>query len=214
MTDDAPFHGEPVDTEERILRAVYEVLRTNGYAGASLSRIAAESGLSKATIYHYYDDKDELLHSFLEYLVEYYVSRILHESDLDAKGKLLYAVDFVLGRPPGDIDRETPPEDVPNPLTNPGFVGAMMQLRAQAAHDERYRAYLTESDQLVVQHFADIIEEGIADGSFREVDPERVATTLFTILQGAIMRSVTTDADPREAVGQELEAYLSYRLLA
>jgi AcrR family transcriptional regulator len=212
MTDDTPFHGDPADTEEQILRAVYEVLRTHGYAGASLSRIASESGLSKATIYHYYDDKDELLYAFVEYLFEYYVSQILYELDLDARGKLRYAIDFVLGRPFDGVEGGPSPEEVPNPLTNPDFVGAMIQLRAQAAHDERFRAYLTETDQFVVDHLTEILDEGVASGSFRPVDTEHVANTLVTILQGATLRSATTNSDPRAAIGEEIDEYLEFRL--
>ncbi len=47
--------------KEAILSSAAELFARNGYLGTSMNDVAEGSGLSKATLYHYYRDKDELL---------------------------------------------------------------------------------------------------------------------------------------------------------
>jgi AcrR family transcriptional regulator len=63
----AKDHGEKRDG---ILKSAARVFANEGLARASMSRLASECGISKANIYHYYDNKDELLYVILDtYLV-------------------------------------------------------------------------------------------------------------------------------------------------
>ena len=55
----------------QILRTAAKVFADEGFDRASMNRIAAECGISKANIYHYYAGKDVLLYDLLdEYLRE------------------------------------------------------------------------------------------------------------------------------------------------
>ena len=47
--------------KEAILARAAELFARSGYQGTSMNDVAEGSGLSKATLYHYYRDKDELL---------------------------------------------------------------------------------------------------------------------------------------------------------
>jgi AcrR family transcriptional regulator len=47
--------------KEAILSSAAELFARSGYQGTSMNDVAEGSGLSKATLYHYYRDKDELL---------------------------------------------------------------------------------------------------------------------------------------------------------
>lgn len=49
-----------------ILKAAAEVFATEGYDRASMNRVAAAAGISKANIYHYYEGKDALLFDLLD----------------------------------------------------------------------------------------------------------------------------------------------------
>lgn len=59
----AKDHGEK---REGILKSAARVFANEGLARASMSRLASECGISKANIYHYYDNKDELLFVILD----------------------------------------------------------------------------------------------------------------------------------------------------
>jgi AcrR family transcriptional regulator len=54
-----------------LLASAAKVFATEGFERASMARIAAEAGISKANIYHYYDSKHALLYDILDtYLTE------------------------------------------------------------------------------------------------------------------------------------------------
>jgi TetR/AcrR family transcriptional repressor of mexJK operon len=46
--------------EKRILEAALQVFSANGYAGASMDAVALAAGLSKPTLYQYFDSKEQL----------------------------------------------------------------------------------------------------------------------------------------------------------
>ena len=58
---------------ELILRCAAELFARRGYHAASMNQLAAAAGLSKATLYHYYRDKDALL----VHIADAHVSRLL-----------------------------------------------------------------------------------------------------------------------------------------
>ncbi|SMP68755.1 TetR/AcrR family transcriptional regulator [Anoxynatronum buryatiense] len=47
---------------EKIVQAAINQFNTQGIQGASISAIAAEAGISKGTLYYYYQSKDSLIH--------------------------------------------------------------------------------------------------------------------------------------------------------
>ena len=59
----AKDHGEK---RAQILKAAAKVFAEQGFDRASMSKLAAECGISKANIYHYYDSKDALLFDLLD----------------------------------------------------------------------------------------------------------------------------------------------------
>lgn len=66
--------GGPVaDQRENILTQAAALFARSGYRGTSMNDIAAAAGLSKATLYHYYREKDAILVA----IAEGHVSRLL-----------------------------------------------------------------------------------------------------------------------------------------
>jgi len=53
-------------SKQAILDAAQDLLARHGYAGLSMRELALESGLAKATIYHYFQDKQEIFRQVLE----------------------------------------------------------------------------------------------------------------------------------------------------
>ena len=60
------------DQRAQILKASAEVFARRGYTAATLKEVAAASGVSKATLYHYFSDK----HALLEDIVRSHVARL------------------------------------------------------------------------------------------------------------------------------------------
>jgi len=93
------------------------------------------------------------------------------------------------------------------------FMHAMIELRAQAAHDAAYRAQFTRTDDLFRDRTAAIVRQGVEQGTFRDVDPEQVASFLHATLDGAMLERVTTDDFDAAALRAELDVYVESRLL-
>lgn len=51
------------DKATRILNATLELVAAHGFHGTAMSKIAQQAGLSAGIIYHYFDNKSDLLHA-------------------------------------------------------------------------------------------------------------------------------------------------------
>jgi AcrR family transcriptional regulator len=194
------FFESPSSTREEILGAAYRALCRHGYAPLTIQKIGAELDKSTSLVYHHYDGKDELLLACLEFMLDQYETAFTETEPDDPKAALEAALDEYL----------TP--EMPDERAD--FVGALVELRGQAPHDERYREQFTRSDRLFEERFARLIEAGIEAGQFREVDADAVAATLLTLFSGALFTHMTADETRTPTVRAEIEAYLEDRLYA
>lgn len=55
-----------INKREAILTGAMEEFLAHGYAATSMDRLAARSGVSKATVYKYFRDKEELFNTLIE----------------------------------------------------------------------------------------------------------------------------------------------------
>lgn len=192
-----PF-SDPADGKEEIFRATYRTLYNHGYAALSIQRIADEAGVSKSTIYHHFENKEELLLEFAQQLpMELFV-----EEDEDVLTNLDRTLDLL-------IQGETPEGEAIDEYVSQGIHQVYLELRTQAAHDPRYREHFDATDARDRAHLASLIEEGIEEGVFRDVDPEAVAGMLYVCAKGAMfLASTTNDKEWLGKVREELDAHV------
>ena len=73
------------EKEQRVKAAVIKLILEEGFEGASISKIARAAGVSPATVYIYYDNKEQMLSSiYREYAnstYEYLMDRIRADMD-------------------------------------------------------------------------------------------------------------------------------------
>ncbi|MFC4549262.1 MULTISPECIES: TetR/AcrR family transcriptional regulator [Halorussus] len=200
MNDDDSFLNDPADTREAIMKATYLALCEHGYAGLTIQRIGDDFEKSKSLLYHHYDSKDELLLDFLEFMLEEFAASVPEIGESRPRDHLEAILD-------GIVDADLPEE-------RREFRQAMVELRAQAANDERYREQFARHDEFFRGRLEDVVETGIEEGVFRPVDPSRVAAYLMTVVSGAMTQSVTAETDPSEQVREELDRYVEATLLA
>ncbi|KZN26470.1 hypothetical protein A4G99_20690 [Haladaptatus sp. R4] len=199
---------EPTNGRERILQAVYYALREDGYSGLSIQRIADEADVSKATIYHHFENKEDLMLAFLESMLSQIDERAIRLDITDPLDRIRVLVDRLLvGRLPPKIteDNEEGPgidSEREDPLT------ALIDIRAQAVHDTEYRDRIGRIDQMFEDQLASDIAEAVEEGTIREVDPERTAKTVYTLALGGFFRRMTTDDADLESVRED-----AYRLI-
>ncbi|WP_338727245.1 TetR family transcriptional regulator C-terminal domain-containing protein [Haladaptatus sp. DJG-WS-42] len=199
MTHTPPFAIDPADTREAIMLATYRALCTHGYADLTIQRIGNEFSKSKSLLYHHYDSKDELLLDFLSFMLDSLDEQLpVHQSD-GASDHLRAIVERMFA--PTDEDGHG------------AFSRAMVELRAQAAHDDAYREHFTRSDQFFRKHIAHTIRSGIEQGVFQDVDANETAALLQTMFIGTMTQRVTGDEDALDATMTALNEYIDSQLL-
>jgi len=187
--------GDPVDTREELMAATYQALCEHGYADLTIQRISDQFPKSKSLLYHHYDSKDELLVDFLGFVLDHLETTLPHDEGATAADELTCLLDHVFPT---------------NPTTEQArFLRAIIELRAQAATNPECQTQCTRSTQYFHAQFSQIIERGIADGSFRTVEPDPVASLLVTTIEGAMLQQATTDTEMLTTVRSELDIYIS-----
>jgi len=173
---------EAMATEE-IMDGVYRALCEHGYAELTMQDIADECEKSKSLLHYHYDTKEDLLVAFLDGILADYEQRLECRADRPPAERLVeFVARFVFT--PEEDDRES-------------FHLALLEMRSQGPFNERIQDQLDRSDELLRDSVADILDAGIADGSFEPVDVDRTAALLVATLDGARTRQITLgDAQP------------------
>lgn len=192
------------DTRAAIMEATYRALCTHGYADLTMQAIADEFDKSKAAIHYHYDTKDDLLAAFLEYLLDRLLDRLHLERGHDPEARLEAIVDALLFEASehdggNDRGRESDRE----------LHTALLEIRAQAPRRAPFREQLTANHALVEDLLVTIIEEGIDQGVFREVDPQGTARLVLATMLGGRVYDLTLDdpdvvADVRDALDESV----------
>jgi len=184
------------ESTEDIMSATYRALCAHGYADLTMQRIADESDRSKAALHYHYDTKEELLRSFLDYLLDDFESRLACES-ADPRDRLDTFLEAVFG--PAEADDRG------------DFAVALLEIKAQAPYSESYRDRLRALDERMRETVAAAVRDGVEAGDFEAVDPDDVARFTVTAINGAHVREVTFDESAAEA-RRLVEAYLDETL--
>lgn len=204
MSDEAPLDGNPADTHEAIMMATFAALRKHGYPGISIQRIADESELTKSTFYHYFDGKDDILLSFVEYMRDYFERGYRIESTGDPVGDLEAFVTVSLGKYPAA--EGTPDADA--------RLSTYLELRAQAIQNPAFQAEFTELSAALVDNLTEIIETGIEQGVFAVDDARATAEYLVATIEGISIQQTTRTDNPRPLLRAKLETYIETTVLA
>lgn len=181
------------------MEATYRALLTHGYADLSISRIADELGKSKAALYYHYDSKDDLLIAFLKFSVDRFETTIGTETGDDPSEDLEHVIETLLPLQPGEEQQQ--------------LQAVLVGLRSQAVTNEAFREQFTRIDERLATTIREIIQHGIDEGSFRDVDSTRVAEHILATVNGAMYGRATTDREnAAAAVRVSLSSYIDSEL--
>jgi AcrR family transcriptional regulator len=159
------------------MEATYRALREHGYADLTIKRIADEYGKSTAAVHYYYDTKDELLAAFLDYLLEQFVDSIHGVETTDPEERLELLLDELLVKP----------------QENPDLSIALLEMRSQAPYKEAFSERFQQNDKYIRYMLKAVVNHGIDEGVFNDVDADRVTRSLMAIVDGGRTRAVVLD---------------------
>ncbi len=155
------------------MEATYRALCAKGFANLTTADIAEEAGKSTSLLHYHYDTKEELLVSFLAFLLERFEETVAATEEEAADERLRTLIDRLLP-PDADEDKEWAE-----------FNRALLEVRCQAPYREAYREQLQRNKTALTERFAEVIRKGIEEGTFRDVDPEETARFVMAAIDGA-----------------------------
>ena len=183
------------ETREAIMEATYRALCDHGYASLTMQNIADEFGKSKGLLHYHFDSKEELLVAFIDYLLAGFEDDIASIEGPPDERLAAFIERFVVAN--GDERR--------------ALHLALLELRAQAPFNDRFRDQLARSDAIVRAAVADMVDEGITTGVFRaDTDPDALARVVLAAMDGARMRGLTIGDDTYPAAVRD--ALITYVL--
>jgi AcrR family transcriptional regulator len=184
------WERRPDERPNELLEAALRIFAERGYANTRLEDIAAAVGVTKGTIYHYFETKEDLLSKAIEHNHErlFLIEKGLRER----KGPVSATIRLFLRRAFGNLDE-----------TRQSVLTLLVQGVAREV-PKVYHRWLEEGPAHAWQILAELIEEGKASGEFRkDVDSDVAARVTISglILQLAWQQfrasapSVTIDRD-------------------
>lgn len=183
------------EVHEELMAATYRAVCARGFADLTMRDIADEAGKSTALLHYHYDTKQGLLVAFLEHLLGRFAERVAGMETDDPEERLAGLLDVLCSG--GGESTDT----------------AFLELWAQAPYEEPYREQLARNEAFVRERVAAAVADGVADGSFRAVDPDRFARLVTAAVDGARLKRAALGrsdepAAVREAVTEHLLADL------
>ena len=145
----------PDATRRAILDSALALFEANGFHATSVQAVAEDADVTKGAFYHHFDSKDELVH-------------IIH-------GELL---DHMLGEVRDIVAGGAPAEEQVRALIH-AIVASTQRFRSHVSVYYQERRYLDDSRFDAIRRKRDelmelkvgILQAGIDDGTFRELDP-------------------------------------------
>ncbi|MEJ5241152.1 MAG: TetR/AcrR family transcriptional regulator [Anaerolineales bacterium] len=177
-----------LETRARLLDAALKRFARDGYNATSVETICADAGVSKGAFYHHFPSKQALFLALLEGWLTT-IQGGLEASRRERASETLMEMSNLL---PSVLDSA----DARLPMFLEFLLQAMRDQQIWQATIEPYRRYR--------QYFAQIIQQGIADGSFGKVDPQIAGQILVSLALGLLLQGLL---DPEggdwEKVAQE-----------
>jgi len=170
------------ETRGRILQCAMTLFGRQGYDATGVAGICEAAAVSKGAFYHHFASKQAV---FLNLLEEW-----LQTVEVDLAGALAEApnvVDGLLGMAARTRGIFTAAD---------GRLSIFLEFWAQARKDPEVWRRVIEPFRRYRELFAAVIQRGVAEGTFRPVDPVAAAQALVSLAVGVIMQGVF---DPRGA---------------
>jgi AcrR family transcriptional regulator len=173
---------------DRILEAAENLFIRNSIDNVTIAQVAASARISRVTLYEYFPNKQEIAWAIFKKVMENFQRDSEKKTQLDDSGyekveQLLFA---------GIDGLETHAEDL-------RFIALFNFLYAREGSSARMRNTIEQARKGTYRHPAELIREGIADGSIRpDIDPDLTAAAINNLLAGLTSRFALLGANVQE----------------
>ncbi|MCK8816330.1 TetR/AcrR family transcriptional regulator [Natroniella sulfidigena] len=152
--------------EERIIEAAIEKFSQQGANTTTIQEVATTAGVGKGTIYRYFDNKEGLISSLIEFGIDK-VTKAIKEKliGLDDPVEKLEAVIIAKLE-----------------FYNQNYDFGRFLMREVWGHKDQFEDHIQQIRENHTVILEEIIEEGIAVGKFKEVNVETAAVSLMGMI--------------------------------
>lgn len=180
--------------ETTIAQAAREVFAARGYQGATLEEIAQRAGMSKATIYIYYKNKDDLFLHVVEELYNAVTAATAQEAETPKP-----PLDKLYGMVRGKMEFFERERDL--------FRIYLSEKQGlEVAPKDAHKRTLRETYLQGIQTLAKVLQEGIDAGVLRPMDSRRLAFFLQDMMSTLLVQRIQGKA--RTTVDEDVEQLL------
>jgi AcrR family transcriptional regulator len=164
------------ETHNRILSAATELFSKSGYDATGVAEICQVAGVSKGAFYHHFPTKQavfmELLNSYMNSIETGF--NLMRQEVRNVPQAILQMAEMV-----GALFQAT---DIHLPI--------FLEFWTQANHDPKVWELTVAPFQRFQSYFAEMIQEGIDEGSLQPIDPHQAARVLVSLSVGLLMESL------------------------
>jgi AcrR family transcriptional regulator len=164
------------ETHNRILSAATDLFSKSGYDATGVAEICHAAGVSKGAFYHHFPSKQavfmELLNSYMNSIETGF--NLMRQEVRDVPQAILQMAEMV-----GALFQAT---DMHLPI--------FLEFWTQANHDPKVWELTVAPFQRFQSYFAEMIQEGIDEGSLQPIDPHQAARVLVSLSIGLLMESL------------------------
>jgi AcrR family transcriptional regulator len=155
---------------EQILEAATSVFARLGVHTARMDDIVQEAGLSKGAVYWYFESKDEILKSILEIFLNRELQGLhdLVDQDGSVEERLMLMVDHLIA----DLEHYE------------SVMPIAYEFYALSTRESGIRRSLNQYFRKFIKIFENLIDQGINQGEFLNVDPNETALSIVALLEG------------------------------
>ncbi len=169
------------ETRNHILEAAQRQFSLNGYDATGVAEICQAAGVSKGAFYHHFPSKQAVFLQLLENWLKVMENglKAISQSTQDVPHILMQMTDILT------IIFQTADGRLP----------MFLEYWLQASRDEAIWKATLAPYQHYQEFFKGLIERGIEEGSFREVDAHIAAQTLVALAVGLLLQGVLSPQD-------------------
>ncbi len=175
--------------KEKILEASMKIFFREGFHKAKISEIAEEARIGKGTVYEYFDSKEQLFEETVRNYVDSYCMKLAQIVEKNQKpiDKLKSYLSFQ--------------KENAHKLKN---FYHLFERRGQALDKEIFEMIVTARNRTLCL-IRDIIEKGIQEGVFRELDPYMAASIFFGSVEQVVFNQMIAEGPVKDLLNNEEE---------
>ena len=160
--------------QEQLLRCAYRAMGERGVERVPLQEIAAAAGVSKGVVLYHFRTKENLILTMMRWVLDQAADRIRHamaRSQLP-ESKVLAMIDAIfLG-----------------PQVNRHFYLTYLDLVDHAARVDSFGRLSATFRSIVNALYAEVIDQGVAEGAFQPRDPGEAAAVVRAVIEGLFLQ--------------------------